>query len=216
MGLSDVVRPVGRLSGGSVQLLGTAFAVGQRLMATALHTVGTDHSNLVIVAPRSSELEQYQDTTDISVASFPVDIAHADPLRDLCILSAPEDISFFSSYELGSTDELQVGDPVFSIGYPHADVGRMVITRQDMAIGARVLLENEGIKSKHAVLNSLIRPGQSGGPVFYPKNGTVVAIMVGPYTPHGGGGIKIGNVDPATLHQTTHAVSAEYLKEMLA
>jgi hypothetical protein len=36
-------------------------------------------------------------------------------------------------------------------------------------------------------------------------------MVVGSYAPNGGGGILLGDVDPATLHQTTHAISAEYV-----
>ena len=43
----------------------------------------------------------------------------------------------------------------------------------------------------------------------------VVGVLAGSYARTGGGQISLGGIDPASLHQTTHAVSAEYLREML-
>jgi hypothetical protein len=42
-----------------------------------------------------------------------------------------------------------------------------------------------------------------------------VALLIGSYAPGGGGMVSLGGVDPHTLHQTTHAISAEYAKELL-
>jgi len=40
-------------------------------------------------------------------------------------------------------------------------------------------------------------------------------MVIGSYAPSIEGGIRLGNIDPYTLHQTTHAVSAEYIASML-
>ena len=90
----------------------------------------------------------------------------------------------------------------------------MVLTRQDTEIGARVLITSGGIKAKHLVLNVQARPGQSGSPIFRTFDGQLVGVLIGSYAPGGGGGISLGGVDPHTLHQTTHAVSSEYLSKM--
>ena len=118
-------------------------------------------------------------------------------------------------YSLGSTDNVFPGTPVVSLGFPHMDTGRLVLTQQSSLIGARVLLGNNGIKTKHVVLNTQTRPGQSGGPVFSEDGNTVSAMIIGGYSPSGVRGISVGGVDPQTLHQTTHALSAEYIKAMI-
>ena len=71
------------------------------------------------------------------------------------------------------------------------------------------------IKSKHIVLNIQTRPGQSGSPVFRESDSMLVAMIIGSYAPNSSGSISLGGVDPHTLHQTTHAVSAEYILQML-
>ena len=43
----------------------------------------------------------------------------------------------------------------------------------------------------------------------------IAGILIGSYAPQVNGSISIGGIDPQTLHQTTHAISAEYIKEML-
>jgi S1-C subfamily serine protease len=147
-----------------------------------------------------------------SIQTFPVKIAASDPFHDLAVLKA--DIPQLTNLSISGADSAPVGTPISSFGFPHADHGRMVLTRQDTEIGARVLITSGGIKSKHFVLNTQARPGQSGSPIFRTADGQLVGVLIGSYAPGGGGGISLGGVDPHTLHQTTHAVSAEYLSKM--
>jgi hypothetical protein len=212
--MSQVVYAVGRIEAGSVTLLGTAFAVSPSKVATAFHVVGADDHNLVLIRPKLATLLDYQDTSDTSVNLIPMKLAAADPIRDLCILDLDGGHITFS-HVLGSADAVPTGFPVVTLGFPHANFGRMVLTQQLAHVGARILIESSGEKSKHIVLNTQAREGQSGGPVLDASMTTVVAVLLGSYAPGGGGGISLGGVDPATLHQTTHAISAEYLREML-
>jgi S1-C subfamily serine protease len=213
--VSQGVFVVGRNGPGGVTLLGTAFAVARDRLATAYHVAGADDSNLVLVAPKISSLSEYQDTSDTSITLVPLTLAAADPIRDLSIVALPPNSHVGFPFELGNSDEVPPGAPVMTLGFPHANFGRMVLTQQQAHVGARVLIENSGQKSKHIVLNTQAREGQSGGPVFDASGHRVVAVLIGSYAPGGGGGISLGGVDPATLHQTTHAISAEYLGGML-
>jgi hypothetical protein len=89
------------------------------------------------------------------------------------------------------------------------------LTEQRSSVGARIILGSQGIKTKHLVLNVQARPGQSGSPVFSDDGKLLVAMVIGSYAPGGGGGVIVGGIDPQTLHQTTHAISAEYITEIL-
>lgn len=211
--VSKLVFALGRNGPGGVQLLGTAFALNKPgLFATASHVAGTDGQNLVLAFKPLTCLHDYQDTGDNSLRTFHVQIYALDPFHDLAVLKA--DVNVTSNFVLGGTDDTPVGTQVTSIGFPHADHGRMVLTQQDAEIGARVLIDCGGIKAKHLVLNTQARPGQSGSPIFTKTDGRLIGVLVGSYAPGGGGGISLGGVDPHTLHQTTHAVSAEYLSQM--
>ena len=212
-GAPQVVLALGRTNPQGLSLLGACFALGGKHFATARHVVGNSDEGLQLVLPRSGGLSNYQDTADTRVNMAPAKIEAVDPVRDLCVLSIDGGVDV--GYTIGSTDQVAVGAPVALFGFPHSDHGRLVLTQQDANVGARVLIESSGIKSKHIVLNTQARPGQSGGPVVDSSTGHVVAVLIGSYAPGGGGGISLGGVDPHTLHQTTHAVSAEYLKEML-
>jgi S1-C subfamily serine protease len=213
--VSQVVYAIGRTGPGGVVLLGTCFAVAPNKVATAFHVVGADDKGLVLVMPKLSSLLDYQDTSDTSLGMVPLTMSAADPIRDLMVLTTPHGTSMTFGYILGSADSVPPGAPVVTLGFPHANFGRMVLTQQQARVGARVLIESSGQKSKHIVLNTQAREGQSGGPVFDATMGHVVAVLIGSYAPSGGGGISLGGVDPATLHQTTHAISAEYLGAML-
>lgn len=184
----------------------------QAFLPTASHVAGTDGQGLVLVFKKLTSLNDYQDTGDTSVHTFPVRIEALDPFHDLAILKA--DVEIASNIVIGGADQATVGTGVSSFGYPHADHGRMVLTQQDAEIGARVLISSGGIRAKHLILNTQARPGQSGSPIFRKQDGILVGVLIGSYAPGGGGGISLGGVDPHTLHQTTHAVSAEYLSKM--
>lgn len=209
-----MVLAVGRNGPGGIQLLGTAFCLNKAgFFGTASHVVGTDDTNLVLGFKPLNDLNDFQDTSDKNIQIFPVKISAADPFHDLAVLKA-DGVGFVSNITVAGADLAPPGTRISSFGYPHADHGRMVLTQQDTAVGARVLIESGGIKAKHLILNTQARPGQSGSPVFRQVDGLLVAVLVGSYAPGGGGGISLGGVDPHTLHQTTHAVSAEYLKSM--
>jgi S1-C subfamily serine protease len=211
--VSNLVFALGRNGPGGVQLLGTAFALDKAgLFATASHVAGTDGQNLVLAFKPLTSLHDYQDTGDTSLKLFPVQIHALDPFHDLAVLKA--DVNATSNVVIGGANDAPVGTQVASFGFPHADHGRMVLTQQDGEIGARVLIASGGIKARHLVLNAQARPGQSGSPIFRKTDGRLVGVLVGSYAPGGGGGISLGGVDPHTLHQTTHAVSSEYLSKM--
>lgn len=209
-----LVMPLGKIGAEGIKLIGTCFLLNQDgLWATAAHVTENDDRGLVVVLPRINKTSEYQDTTDPTVKTAPVKIFKIDPIHDTAILRA--DAQGHSNLVISTLDRVKVGDQMAIFGFPHADHGRMVLTYQPVEIGAKILLDSSGIKTKHVVLNVQTRPGQSGSPVINLRNMELVAILIGSYAPGGGGGISLGGVDPHTLHQTTHAVSAEYLGGMI-
>ncbi|SRR6266568_2730073 len=211
--INNVVFSVGRVGPNGVQLLGTSFLTNRKgIFASVAHVSGQEDTNLVIAFKPITSISDYQDTSDNSIQTFPVKIHAYDPIHDLCLLKSDHDIG--SNVVIGGSDDVGVGENVSTFGYPHADQGRMVLTQQITEIGAKILVAAGGIKSKHVVLNIQSRPGQSGSPIFSLRSGKLSAILIGSYAPGGGGGISLGGVDPHTLHQTTHAISAEYLERM--
>ncbi len=212
---SAICYLLGKIEGGGLTPLGTAFALGGRKIATALHVVG-DAPNVQLLMPRST-VGGYQDATDNAANVRPIMLIEADPIRDLAVLEAPDDFITTVPYQLASTDEVSPGMPVSIHGYPHVDAGRFVLTQYPTTVGAKVLLETQGVKNKHLVLNTLLQRGQSGSLVLNPATMNVVAVVIGPHHPTGGTGARIvvSGVDPAALNQTGHAVSAEYLRVMI-
>lgn len=208
--------PVGRLGPGGVDLLGTAFLLPQAgLLATASHVVGQDDTNLVVVFKAGSPdpLTTYQDTSDPAVQTIRARVKAFDAFRDLCVLEIGGALAAGTAVQ--GADAVSVGEELIVAGYPHANNGRMVLTLQRTDVGAKILIEAGGVKSKHLVLNVQARPGQSGSPVYRARDNVLVAVVVGSYAPGGGGAISLGGIDPHTLHQTTHAISAEYLMAMM-
>jgi hypothetical protein len=217
--IGRVVLPLARQGAGNTLIpLGTCFAVAPRLFATAAHVTGPSDQGLAAIVGKADSLHDYQDTTNLSATGIKLRIVNYNPIHDISILEIVDDqgaVQFH--YALASSDLIAPGSPVASLGYPHADHGRLVLTQQSSMIGARVLLGAGSVKVKHVVLNTQTRPGQSGGPVFTADGKLICAMIVGGYAPNGSGGsgVSLGGIDPQTLHQTTHAVSAEHIMGMI-
>lgn len=205
---------VGRIVGAELQLLGTAFPIGGNKFATAGHVTGQSDEKLVLSVPKINELSEYQDAGDRRSQTIPAKIAAYDPISDIAILEC-ENVSGRPNIRLTGTDSTPSGTVVSSLGFPHCGDGRQILTHQTTTVGARVLLPVGPLKRKHLVLNILTRPGQSGSPVFKGDTNEVCAMILGSYVAPGQSSLLMGNIDPASLHQTTHAISVEYLKEML-
>ncbi|MER6533769.1 serine protease [Streptomyces sp900105755] len=210
-----LVLALARVEGDGARLLGSCFPVGPKHLATALHVVAPNDDGLVAFVPAISGIAEYQDTSSTGWRGSPVKIAAVDAIRDICVLEVPGEWKFSLGHSVTGTDVLSLGDEVHVYGYPHMDYGRKVMTFQRSHVGAKVLISNHGVKVKHAVINTQLRPGQSGGPVFHVATGTLCALVTGSYAPDAQGSILVSGVDPVTLHQTGHAVSAEYIKGMV-
>ena len=213
--VAKIVFAIGKIEASGLTPLGTAFAIGPRLMATAAHVVGVEATKIVAVISAQT-LSAYQDTTVNQFQNFPVRVVEHDAVRDISILEIPEgSILPYINNSLRSTDLLSTNSSIISLGFPHLDFGRLVLTAHQSNVGARVLLGAGGIKTKHAILNTQTRPGQSGGPVFRAGTTEIVAMIMGSYVPAVQSFAIIGGINPLTLHQTTHAISAEYISDMI-
>ena len=49
---------------------------------------------------------------------------------------------------------VSVGDEIYIFGFPHCTEGRRVLTFQKAMVGAKVLINSSGIKSKYCVINT--------------------------------------------------------------
>lgn len=212
--IAQQIFALGRLQPDGIELLGTCFMVAKNgRLVTANHVIDNNAKNLVIVLPKNNSLNEYQDTTDKKITTLHVDIIEVDPTRDIAILKVRK--AFFKTViPIGSLDKINIGDNLEVYGFPHCPDGRHVLTFQATTLGAKILLESSSIKSKHAVLNIQARPGQSGSMVLSRKTGDICGILIGAYIPPGGRSI-IGNVNPLSIHQTTHIISAHYIRDML-
>ena len=212
--LHNMVFTLGRICPDGVSLLGTCFLINRpNTVVTAAHVTSNDDNNLVICLPKA-DVDGYQDTSDRRVRYIPAKIIKTDPIHDICILEANLSGSY-SGYDILGSDHIHPCEKITIVGYPHCTQGRDVLTCQDATVGAKILIDSCGIKSKHIVINIQTREGQSGSPVFRDSDSKLVAMIIGSYAPNGSGGISLGGIDPQTLHQTTHAISSEYIIKMI-
>lgn len=218
---SQLTVVVGRLGSNddsinnSISMLGTAFFIREDgYLVTPRHVINDQDKGLVILLPHIRGMNEYQDLSDTSCNCVDVEIVEIDPIRDLAILKLKNNGVFTLPIpSLGAIDDVNVGETVQMFGYPHCTEGRRVLTYQSTAIGAKFLLSTNSIKSKQAVLNIQSRPGQSGSLVFSERSNKIIGVLLGTYAPSSG--IFLNGINPAELNQTTHIISAEYIKDML-
>lgn len=206
---------IGAVNAGSIQFLGTGFFISNNQIITSRHVINGFSSNLVISVSDINEFNSYQDTSVNMCQYIPAEILDEDPIKDLCVLKLKGASFSGPNLKLSSFDDIGVGENVGILGYPHCSEGRKILTFQTAMIGAKVLLSSCNVKSKHAVINIQTRPGQSGSIVFNLKDNSLIGVLVGAYANNSGGSVLVGGINPAELHQTTYAVSAEYIKDML-
>lgn len=208
---------VGALNAGVVSFLGTGFVISSDKIITSRHVINGFTSGLVVSPSEINDFDSYQDTSVVSHRCISVEVVDEDPIKDLCILTFKSKASGFNgqNLKLATVDDVNVGDDVGVLGFPHCNENRKVLTFQTAKVGAKVFLSSSNVKSKHAVLNIQTRPGQSGSIVFNLKDNSVIGVLVGAYANNSGGSVLVGGINPAELHQTTYAVSAEYIKDML-
>lgn len=211
---SKLTLVVGRVTPQGVNMLGTGFLLNSNgYVATTHHVIGNDTSNLVVLLPVDGNVGDYQDISKTECQIVEAQAAEIDPARDIAVLKV--DFRWEGHLpELGSFDSTGIADMVGIFGYPHCTHGRRAFTFQSTEVGAKILMDNQGIKSKHAVINTQARPGQSGSPVVEPSSGVILGMLVGAWVP-GPAGIRLGDINPYELHQTTHCISAHHITDML-
>lgn len=205
---------IGQITPDGVKMLGTGIMVSNSgKVATARHVVGNITDGLCILMPQIMHIDMYQDVADNRCNTIAATIEDINPITDICILQGHKFGFWGTLPELGSLDEVHVGEKVGMYGFPHCVMGRRVLTYRGAEIGAKMLLESSGIKSKYATLNVQTRPGQSGSLIFSQRTGHVVGMLIGTYAPPCG--VSIAGINPLELNQDSYCISASYIREML-
>jgi S1-C subfamily serine protease len=217
VGIHSTVFAIVLVKGPGIEPRGTGFLLNKPgLIATASHVVGRSGEKVGVIINEISSIDDYQHAVRNEAHYYTAEIIAFDPVHDLAILNVPALSGFVnSSLVITGGDQVSVGHDVVSFGYPHFNGGRKVLTRFDAKIGAKILLPSLAEDVKYLVLNTFARPGQSGAPVFHSETNELVAVLSGAYQPPNQGvSIMIGGADLSAMSQTTHIVSAEYLRGM--
>jgi len=211
--MHHLVFAIGYKNNDSIQILGTAFHLKDNIICTTFHNI-KNKQDLVLIINNMNGINDYQDYSDKKCTYLNLKTHRVNPHRDIALLKIEDNKYINNNFNFSDLDILS---ECIVVGFPHStedSKGRKILTFQKTNIGAKILLENSitKIKNKHYVLNIQTRPGQSGSPVF-DKNYNLSAMIIGSHNL--GDFISIAGLNPSSLNQTTYALSAEYIKEML-
>jgi len=212
--MTQMVYTIGRYDGQGINMLGTGFLIANgKFIVVPRHVVGDNDNGLGVILPSISSMDECQDTTITSCRFANVTIKNSDPFRDIVILELKNQTFSFPTPEIGSIEDVSVGEDILIFGFPHCVEGRRVLTMQKALVGAKILLNSSGVKSKFCVINTQTRPGQSGSIIYSPTKNKIIGILIGAFVSNTG--ILLGRINPNELHQTTQCLSAEYIKNMI-
>lgn len=212
--ITQMVYTIGRNNGKFIEMLGTGFLISEgKYVVVPRHVIGDNDEGLCIILPSITSFNECQDTTVNSCSFANMLIKYSDPFRDITILEFKDAQQTFPTLPIGGIDDVSVGDDILIFGFPHCVEGRRVLTMQKAMVGAKILLNSSGVKSKYCVINTQTRPGQSGSMIYSAKHNKIVGILIGAFV--SSDGISLGGINPRELHQTTQCLSAEYIKKMI-
>ena len=147
----SVVRVL--ITTGANRASATGFFIRDGLIVTANHAV-EDYDEIIV-------------TVNVIGISVPAKVVATDEENDLALLEVPMSAPYLS---LGDSDNLQMGDLVFTVGHPlglvdSLAVGYVSTIRRDTSAGKDFLQ-----------LYMAANPGNSGGPVI-DESGRVVGVL---------------------------------------
>src|SRR5699024_7121519 len=112
---------IGRLEERVYYPLGTyTLDIQNNTLDTAAHVIDRADENLVIRLNDNFN-GGYQDTTEPGLTLVKVEIVKIDPIKDVCILRLVGSNDVKSNLRIGNTDNINVGDRVAIVGFPHSD-----------------------------------------------------------------------------------------------
>lgn len=211
---TEIAFPLVRMEDGGPIVLGTAFCIGGNRLATAAHVVAGTDANLFFGPLPYRSINEFQEVPPNKIPLVPVKIERVNTLKDICILTA--DI-IAPNIQMAPIDGIEVGEEVISLGYPHADDRRIILTQFRNEIGAKIMISEFGLRTRHYIINLFARPGQSGGPVFVVRQNRalLIGMVIGSYTNTSSPGLILHGLNPRSLNQTTHAISATHILEVI-
>jgi S1-C subfamily serine protease/osmotically-inducible protein OsmY len=146
---------------------------------------------------------------------YPAEVVGTDPYNDLAVINIDAPAEALHPIELGSSDDLQVGQPVIAIGNPFG-LERTLTTGVISSLGRIIQAEDGRALGEMIQTDAAINPGNSGGPLLNVR-GRMIGVNTAIRSPSGGS-VGIGFAVPAnTVRRVVPALiaSGRYLHPWL-
>lgn len=106
--------------------------------------------------------------------TLPASVIAKDPSTDTAVLQIPTNTLTLHPLQLGDSNTVHVGDPVFAIGNPFG-LAETLTTGVISSLGRQITAPNGATIENAIQTDAPINPGNSGGPLLN-ENGEVIAI----------------------------------------
>jgi len=150
------------------QMKGTGFVINGGIVVTNAHVLkGCSAEQMVGMTTFGTPVSFVKAVTDANV-----DLALLKPVQSLG-----------NGLELAETDNLLIGSPIYTWGFPLNFNGPAPLLSTGFLSG----FTEDGVgavKVKHLIIDGAINPGNSGGPVFLAGSSKVVGIVVAKFLPY--------------------------------
>lgn len=205
---------IGYVENNSFTSTGTAFClVGQNYFLSCLHCVDIT-KDMHIALPKMSD--GFIDTTANELSCWKVKLIQKSAKYDIALLKA--DKFFLQSHchnvnpFLKKSIDVNVLDDTIYCGYPLYSYGTGSLKWSKSNISSKNLVA-DGVK--HYILDSVIHPGNSGGPLIDPKTSKVIGIIASTFDPSGKSGMFVNGFKVGTNTSIGRAICIEHAFDLL-
>ena len=132
----------------------------------------------VVKDAQSVEVTLYEDET------VPAEVVGVDPSNDLAVVKVDLPAKDLRPIELGSSENLRVGQRAIAIGSPFGQFDRTLTTGVISALGRTLKTESGEVMRRVIQTDAAINPGNSGGPLL-DSRGRLIGVNTAIVSPSG-------------------------------
>lgn len=141
-----------------------------------------------------------------------VDIVVIDAETDLALLKIKSNLRInISDNLIASPKTVFIGDDIIHVGYPFMEHGHYILKMSKSMVSSKLMDRT----SKLYIADGMVYPGNSGGPVFSLKTGTIIGVVSGSFKPFATLA-RIGNIALGEDSSMIKIIASDHIVELVS